>query len=87
MGLAPEYFTTMFNKPEGLHMAMKVIQSLALETRTTLPTLEAAQHLNRAPQTLRVWACKENGPLRPIRVHGRLAWKTAEIRALLGVAA
>lgn len=28
----------------------------------------------------------ENGPLRPIRVHGRLAWPVAEIRRLLGVA-
>ncbi len=66
-------------------MAMKVIQPLALETRTALPTPEAAQHLNRSQQTLRIWACKETGPLRPIRVHGRLQWKTADIRALLGV--
>ena len=66
-------------------MAMKVIQPLALETRTALPTPEAAQQLNRSQQTLRIWACKETGPLRPIRVHGRLQWKTADIRALLGV--
>ncbi|SEQ33441.1 DNA-binding protein [Giesbergeria anulus] len=66
-------------------MAMKTIQPLAQETRTALPTPEAAQHLNRSPQTLRIWACKENGPLRPIRVHGRLQWKTADLRALLGV--
>lgn len=67
-------------------MAMKTIHPLAQETRTALPTAEAAQHLNRAPQTLRIWACKDGtGPLRPIRVNGRLAWKTADIRALLGV--
>jgi len=66
-------------------MAMKTIQPLALETRTALPTPEAAQHLNRSQQTLRIWACKESGPLRPIRINGRLAWKTADIRALLGV--
>jgi len=54
------------------------------ETRLALPTSEAARHLNRAPQTLRLWACHENGPLRPLRMHGRLAWRTADIRALLG---
>lgn len=70
-------------------MAQKVFQPVPLESerRTALPTPEAAHHLNRANQTLRRWACLENGPIRPIRVHGRLAWKTADIRALLGVAA
>ena len=61
--------------------------SLTEESRHTVDTDCAAYHLNREPQTLRVWACKENGPLRPLRVHGRLAWPTAEIRRLLGVAA
>ena len=56
------------------------------ETRTAVDTQTAAYHLSREPQTLRVWACKENGPIRPLRVHGRLAWKTSELRALLGVA-
>ena len=57
------------------------------ETRAAVDTETAAYHLSREPQTLRVWACKENGPLRPLRVHGRLAWPTAEIRRLLGVTA
>jgi hypothetical protein len=56
---------------------------LKLETRPAIPTDAAAYHLNRKPQTLRVWACKENGPLRPIRINGRLAWSVSEIRALL----
>jgi hypothetical protein len=56
------------------------------EARTALPTPEAARHLNRAQQTLRLWAMRENGPIRPIRVHGRLAWPVAEIRKLLNVA-
>ncbi len=56
------------------------------ETRAAVDTETAAFHLNREPQTLRVWACKENGPLRPLRVNGRLAWPTAELRRLLGVA-
>lgn len=41
---------------------------------------------NRQQQTLRGWACREDGPIRPIRVFGRLAWKTEEIKKLLGVA-
>lgn len=59
--------------------------SLALETRAALPTGEAAFHLNRAQQTLRIWACREDGPLRPIRVSGRLAWPVSELRRVLGV--
>lgn len=66
-------------------MAMKTIQPLAQETRTALPTAEAAQHLNRAASTLLIWACKKTGPLAPIRVGGRLQWKTADIKRLLGV--
>ena len=56
-------------------------------TRATITTDEAAFHLNRKPQTLRGWACHENGPLRPARIHGRLAWSVAEIRKLLSSAA
>ncbi len=48
-----------------------------------LPTDEAAAAINRAPQTLRKWACLENGPIRPIRINGRLAWKVADLKALL----
>lgn len=59
---------------------------LAQETRAALPTNEAAFHLNRAEQTLRLWAMREDGPLRPVRVHGRLAWSVSDIRRLLGVA-
>lgn len=59
---------------------------LGLETRPTVETAAAANYLHLAPQTLRIWACKENGPLRPRRINGRLHWVTAEIRSLLGVA-
>lgn len=61
--------------------------SLDRETRAAVDTATAAHHLNRRPQTLRGWACHEDGPLRPLRVNGRLAWPTAEIRRLLGVTA
>ena len=59
---------------------------LAQELRSALATREAAHHLNRSPQTLRIWACRGDGPIQPIRVGGRLAWPTDEIRRLLGVA-
>ena len=70
-------------------MAAKTVQPVALErdTRAALPTDEAAFHLSRAQQTLRLWAMREDGPLRPIRINGRLGWPTAELRRLLGVTA
>ena len=48
-----------------------------------LTTDEAAAALNRKPQTLRKWACLENGPIRPVRINGRLAWRIADLRELL----
>ena len=60
--------------------------ALLLETRAGVETDCAAFHLNRQPQTLRTWACKENGPLRPLRINGRLMWSTSELRRLCGVA-
>ena len=59
---------------------------LALETRAVLPTCEAAVHVNRAEQTLRLWACREDGPIKPIRIHGRLGWRVADLKQLLGIA-
>lgn len=56
---------------------------LALETRSHVETACAAFHLMRRPQTLRAHACLESGPIRPIRINGRLAWPVADIRALL----
>lgn len=61
--------------------------ALDVVTRPTVDTTAAAYYLNRRPQTLRGWACHENGPLRPLRIHGRLAWSVTEIRALLGAGA
>jgi hypothetical protein len=64
-----------------------IAQYLPLEqvTRPNLTTAEAAYYLNRRPQTLRGWACLENGPLRPTRIGGLLAWSTATVKALTGV--
>lgn len=59
--------------------------SLDRETRAAVDTATAAFHLSRRPQTLRLWAMNESGPLRPLRVNGRLAWRVAEIRRLVGL--
>ena len=59
--------------------------SLELETRPNADTAAAAYYLNRRPQTLRGWACLENGPIRPLRINGRLAWPVSELRRVLGV--
>lgn len=55
--------------------------------RPAVDTAAAAHYLNRRPQTLRGWACLENGPLRPVRINGRLAWKTDDLPRVLGVPA
>jgi hypothetical protein len=58
-----------------------------LATRADLPavmtTAEAAAYLNRASQTLRKWACLECGPIRPVRINRRLAWRVSDLQALL----
>jgi hypothetical protein len=60
---------------------------LELVNRPTVPTEQAAHYLLRQPQTLRAWAMRDgSGPVRPLRVHGRLAWPVAGIKAALGVA-
>lgn len=51
--------------------------------RDTLPTREAATFLSRSDQTLRTWASLENGPIRPIRINGRLAWPVADLAKLV----
>lgn len=55
-------------------------------TKPNLTTGEAAHYLNRNPQTLRIWACKDTGPIRPARINGRLAWPVQSLKSLLGVA-
>lgn len=58
---------------------------LELEIRPTVDTATAAYYLNRRPQTLRIWAMNQH-PIRPLNIHGRLAWPVAELRRVLGVA-
>lgn len=69
----------------AIHTAHDLPEYPPLEqvTRSAVTTGEAAYYLNRKSQTLRAWACLENGPLRPIRINGRLAWQVADIKRLL----
>lgn len=48
-----------------------------------LTTAEAAEALNRKVQTLRIWACNGSGPIAPVRIMGRLAWRVDDIEKLL----
>ncbi len=66
-------------------MAQRVAVPLRDEARTHISTAEAAHHLNRRPQTLRLWASTETGPILPVRVNGRLAWPVQAIKNTLGV--
>ena len=61
---------------------MKLINQNA-ELPAVLSTDEAAPVINRKPQTLRKWACTGTGPIQPLRIHGRLAWRVSDLRALL----
>ena len=54
-------------------------------TRPTVETAAAAYYLNRQPQTLRGYACRDEGPLRPIRINGRLAWRVQDLKRILEV--
>lgn len=87
-----ETVTARNEQPPGAHASAyrkpqtEQFPPLDAETRETLPTDCAAFHLLRQPQTLRGWACLGNGPIHPVRIHGRLGWRTADLRRLLGVA-
>ena len=64
--------------------AVKYFQPLETVTSPAVETGAAAYYLNRKPQTLRTWACHENGPILPMRVNGRLAWRVSDIKSLVG---
>lgn len=52
-----------------------------------LGTAQAAAMLGRKPQTLRYWASKKRGPIEPIRINGRLAWRVTDLMAVLSCGA
>lgn len=60
-------------------------QAIEKITLTTVPTEQAAFYLNLKPQTLRIWAMRECGLIRPIHIGKRLAWRVKDIKKVLGV--
>jgi hypothetical protein len=67
-------------------MATATYPPLREESRETVPNDCAAYHLNLKPKTTRdLWACKGKGPISPVRVNGRVHWRTADLRRLLGM--
>jgi hypothetical protein len=66
-------------------VALNEYPSIESITLSTLTTEQAAFYLNRRPQTLRIWAMREDGLIRPLRINGRLAWPVKEIKKVLGV--
>ncbi len=61
----------------------KVKLSELFKGRVGLPTSEMARVLNRQPQTLRRWATYEDGPIKPVRVNGRLMWLVADAERVI----
>lgn len=68
--------TTLPHSPQSL-------SALIAAGRELLETKEAAAVLRYQSQTLRKWACYDNGPIRPVRIAGRLRWRVADIAALV----
>ena len=66
-------------------MKHSISSNLREDSRLVIPTAEAALQLNRTQQTLRVWASTGNGPIRPKKINGRLAWRIDEILSLIEV--
>ncbi|TSE20757.1 hypothetical protein Talka_00420 [Tepidimonas alkaliphilus] len=66
-------------------MKLSEANEIAIDPRVRpiLTTHEAAEILCRKPQTLRVWASLGRGPLQPVRISGRLGWRTADVLRLI----
>lgn len=52
-------------------------------TLTHVDTPTAARMMGFAENTLRKWHCLGTGPIKPVRVRGRLRWAVAEINRVL----
>ena len=60
---------------------------LAQVTCPVLTTAEIAFYTKTQPQTWRAHSCKQTGPIKPLRVLGKLRWSTDAVRRLLGESA
>lgn len=63
-----------------------VFPPLEQVTKPNLTTKEFCFYTNLAEQTAWLYACKESGPVRPIRIGRRLNWPTEAVKKLCGVA-
>lgn len=56
---------------------------IAAAGRFSLPTEEAAFHVNLKPQTLRKWSALGIGRIMPVRQGNRLGWRVTDLARLL----
>lgn len=62
------------------HPPLEEIQKPLIDTRA------AAYYLMAQEQTMRSWAARGVGPIRPVKIGGRLRWRTSEVKKLVGIA-
>ena len=81
--------TATEHSADTLHAVSSPQQFPPLEqvTKPNLTTKEFCFYANLAEQTAWVYACKEIGPVRPIRIGRRLNWPTKAVKQLCGVPA
>jgi hypothetical protein len=65
------------------NLSVTELTLLTSEARVALATNEAALHLSLSPQTLRLWAQTDSGPIIPTRVNGRFYWRVIDLARLL----
>jgi len=66
----------MIKKPAQQHPHRNML-------RVAIPNKEAAAALTFKPQTLRSWSSSGTGPIRPVRVGGRIYWRVNDLLRLL----
>lgn len=62
---------------------MKIEPQIPVDLPRYVSTKEAAERLNRKVATLHAWSSLGVGPLVPIKINGRLAWRFSDLAALL----
>jgi hypothetical protein len=67
-------------------MNQRTFPDLSEVKTSTVPTDQAAVYLGRKPATLRLYGRSAEAPIKPIRFGGRYLWRTADIKAIVGVA-
>jgi predicted DNA-binding transcriptional regulator AlpA len=74
--------------PKSLHARQwaDALQRLEDVRKPHLTTREAAYYTGKAISTLHYWAMTGEGLVQPLRIGKRLAWPTAEVKRVLGLA-